>query len=106
VAGGRLQNLAGVACRAGRSQIELVIRRPCSLMARDVSMRAINVSCAAALPVARQWLGRSDCSRRACTVGGWRCRHVKATREAWACRRSHQAIELNAQQSVAGDGDG
>jgi hypothetical protein len=106
VDGGRLQNLAGVACRAGRSQIELVIRVPCALMARDVSMRAINVSCAAAVPVARSWLSRSDCSRRACTVAGWRCRHVAASRKAWACRRAHQAFELNSEQSVAGDGDG
>jgi hypothetical protein len=106
VDGGRLQNLAGVACRAGRSEIELVIREGCPLlMARRLSLRVINVSCAAAARVARSWASRSDCSRRACTVAGWSCRHVASSRPAWTCRRTRQAFELNA-PPVGGDGDG
>jgi hypothetical protein len=92
VDGGRLRNLAGVACRAGRSEIELVIRKGCAGQGPSrIVVKAINVDCATARVVANTWQRRASCPSRPCTVAGWTCavrRHIR-------CRRGHSAVEIS-----------
>jgi hypothetical protein len=104
VAGGRLRSLAGVTCRAGRSQIELVIRRACGGPGpvQGYTSRAINVGCAVAASVARQWSGHSGCGRRTCTVAGWRCGRPTGTPPTTRCRRAHAAVEIQRQIVIEG----
>jgi hypothetical protein len=101
VDGGRLRNLAGVACRAGRSEIELVIRKQCGLLNFRNVLATINASCTTARFVGRAWL-RQSCGR-SCTAAGWRCR-LLAPRSlgpgTWRCRRVHRAIEIRQPEPV------
>jgi hypothetical protein len=105
VLGGRLARLAGVACRSGRSQIELVIRRDCpgvvfgpGPMGADV--RAINVGCPGAGSVARRWAQRSGCRARSCTVAAWRCRRPAGILSTTRCRRGHAAVEIRPRRFI------
>ena len=85
VAGGRLRILAGVACRAGRSEIELVIRKTCPGQGPSrIVVEAINVDCATARAVATAWQRRR-------TVAGWTC----SARAHVQCRRAHSAVEIS-----------
>ena len=99
VDGGRLQDLAGVACRSRRSEIELVIRRHCGRIDFSRTLAAINTTCATARSVGRAWRSRSSCARRSCTVAAWRCRRLARgsrppTRR---CRHGHSAVEIRAE---------
>jgi hypothetical protein len=102
VAGGRLRGLAGVACRAGRSRIELVIRERCSDLDFSHGLEAINVSCAAARPLGRRWLHRARCATGACSVAGYRCRRLAQAAPGWRCRRAHRAFEIQGQVILDG----
>lgn len=88
VSGGRLEDLAGVACSAGRSRIELVIRESCGQLDFSVALTAINVRCAAARAVGRQWQRRR-------AAAGWICRQSGKVRELWSCRNGHRAVEID-----------
>ncbi len=96
VDGGRLRNLAGVACAAGRSEIELVIKEQCGQLDFSHSLAAINATCATARSVGRSWRGRF-CGTR-CTAAGWACRRLtRGPRPpTWRCRRGHSAVEISA----------
>ena len=102
VGGGRLRGLAGVACRAGRSRIELVIREHCRQLDFGHGLQAINVSCAAARPLGRRWLRRPRCAVGACSVAGYRCRRLAQAAPGWRCRRAHRAFEIQGRVILEG----
>jgi hypothetical protein len=107
VLGGRLSDLASVACVAGRSRVELVVSRACGgpgLQRYDA--RSINLGCAAAQDVASQWAGRSGCARHACTVAGWRCRRPSGAPTGTRCRRGHSAVEIRRRIIMEEGGEG
>jgi len=93
VSGGRLSPLAGAACPAGRSRIELVIREECGQIAFSLAATAINVSCATARAIGRGWQ-RRPCGVR-CTVSGWSCVRSGKVRGIWRCRNGHRAVEID-----------
>jgi hypothetical protein len=94
VLGGRLRGLAGVACVAGRSRIELVLRQSCGGPgpACGYTTTAINVSCSEANQVTSAW--KSGCGRRSCTVAGWRCERPKGKGPWRRCRRGHLGVDI------------
>jgi hypothetical protein len=100
VLGGRLKGLAGVACVAGRSRIELVLRQSCGGPgpAFGYAASAINVSCSEATKVTSAW---ARCGRRSCTVLGWRCRRPAGGKGPWSqCRRGHQGVDIYRQAII------
>ena len=95
VLGGRLKGLAGVACVAGRSRIELVLRQSCGGPgpAFGYETTAINLSCSEATQVTSAW--KSGCGeRRSCTVAGWRCTRPKGKGPLRQCRRGHLGVDI------------
>ena len=98
VRGGRLDRLAGAACLAGPSRIELVLRRRCPPPSFEYVLFAVNLSCRLAEPVASAWAGRRrQCRDKACHVAGWRCRPLHGPGSTARCMRRglrHVAIEL------------
>lgn len=79
--------------------IELVIRRACGGPGpvQGYTSRAINVDCAVAASVARQWSRQRDCGRRSCTVAGWRCGRPTGTPRTTHCLSAHAAVEIERQ---------
>lgn len=105
VLGGRLAGLAGVACRAGRSQVELVVRKSCSAVGQGpgplaTEVAAINVSCDTAQSMAAAWSRQSRCRSRTCTVAGWRCPRPSGDPAHTRCRRGHTAVELRERRFI------
>lgn len=98
VLGGRLKRLAGVACVAGRSRVELVIRQACGGPGPTAgyTSAAINVSCAEAQRLASRWT-EQGCGRRACTVAGFRCGRPRGTPLRTQCRRGPLGVEIQRQ---------
>ena len=94
VLGGRLQNVAGVACVAGRSRIELVLRQSCGGPgpAFGYSTTAINLACSEAQRVTSRWAW--SCKRRSCTVAGYRCRRPGGKGPWSQCRRGHVGVDI------------
>lgn len=95
VLGGRLKGLAGVACVAGGSRIELVLRQSCGGPgpAFGYSTTAINLSCSEATKVTSAW-ARACGERRSCTVAGWRCKRPKGKGPLSQCRRGHLGVDI------------
>jgi hypothetical protein len=109
VLGGRLAALAGVACVAGGSRIELVLRQSCGGPSPGgvpgprpgpfgYSTDAINVSCNEAQRVTSAW-AKASCGR-SCTVAGYRCTRPKGKGPYSRCRRGHLGVDIRRQAVV------
>jgi hypothetical protein len=96
VLGGRLNNLTGVACVAGRSRIELVLRQSCGGQgpASGYSTTAINLRCVDAQAVTNAWARSAGCQRHGCTVAGYSCKPVQGKGPLRRCRRGHLGVDI------------
>jgi hypothetical protein len=115
--GGRLSGLASVGCPRGR--IELVVSKGCGGAGGgptpgsgggggggggfSLDVRAINMSCSEAGPVARAWSNSSRCRSHSCTAAGWHCGRPHGNPEQSRCRRGHAAVDIR-QRPIIFDG--